>query len=110
MSRFYCYGKQGFCDENDSVCNGCEFENGEGGEYRKEPETTGTAKMKVMLDPGGKMPTRAHRTDAGIDLYSPIRKVIRANDWEIIDTGVHVMIPEGYVGLVTSKSGLMANN
>ena len=26
----------------------------------------------------------------------------------IIDTGVHVEIPDGYVGLITSKSGLMA--
>ena len=25
----------------------------------------------------------------------------------IIDTGVHVQIPTGYVGLITSKSGLM---
>lgn len=54
------------------------------------------------------MPTRAHPTDAGLDLYSPVRVVVRANDWESIDTGVHVEIPEGYVGLITSKSGLMA--
>ena len=67
-------------------------------------------KMKVMLDPGAKMPTRAHETDAGLDLYSPVRKVIRSNDWESIDTGVHVVIPEGYVGMVTSKSGLMAKH
>ena len=44
-------------------------------------------KMKVMLDPGAKMPTRAHETDAGLDLYSPVRKVIRSNDWESIGTG-----------------------
>lgn len=65
-------------------------------------------KIKVMLDPGAHMPTRAHSTDAGLDLFSPVRQVIRANDWESIDTGVHVEIPEGYVGMVTSKSGLMA--
>lgn len=64
-------------------------------------------KMKIKLDPGAIMPTRAHSTDAGLDLYSPERKVIRAFDWEKIDTGVHVAIPEGYVGMVTSKSGLM---
>lgn len=65
-------------------------------------------KIKVMLDPGAYMPTRAHSTDAGLDLFSPVRQVIRATDWESIDTGVHVEIPEGYVGMVTSKSGLMA--
>ena len=64
--------------------------------------------MKIQLDPGAIKPTRAHSTDAGLDLYSPVRKVIRANDRESIDTGVHVEIPVGYVGMVTSKSGLMA--
>lgn len=64
--------------------------------------------MKVKLDPGAILPTRAHETDAGLDLYSPVRKVIHPNDWEKIDTGVHVEIPQGYVGLITSKSGLMA--
>lgn len=66
-------------------------------------------KLKIMLDTGAIMPTRAHETDAGLDLYSTIRQVIRANDRESIDTGVHVAIPEGYVGMITSKSGLMAN-
>lgn len=64
--------------------------------------------MKVVLDRDAILPTRAHSTDAGIDLYSPIRQVVRANDWVKIDTGVHVEIPEGYVGMITSKSGLMA--
>lgn len=64
--------------------------------------------MKIQLDKGAFMPERAHNTDAGLDLLSPVRKVIRANDREIIDTGVHVEIPQGYVGMITSKSGLMA--
>lgn len=63
--------------------------------------------MKIVLDEGAKMPTRSHKTDAGLDLYSPKRTVIRPNDWVSIDTGVHIQIPEGYVGLLTSKSGLM---
>ena len=71
--------------------------------------------MKVMLDPGAKMPTRAHDTDAGLDLYSPVDVVINGHsEWYensvVIDTGVHVQIPEGYVGDVKSKSGLMMNN
>lgn len=64
--------------------------------------------MKVKLDPGAFMPTRAHEDDAGLDLYSPVRQVIRANDWEAIDTLVHVAIPKNHVGMITSKSGLMA--
>lgn len=64
--------------------------------------------MKIKLDDGAYKPLRAHKTDAGLDLLSPMHKVIRANDWESIDTGVHVEIPVGYVGMITSKSGLMA--
>lgn len=75
----------------------------------KVQDQQSTLKLNVMLDPGAIMPTRAHSKDGGLDLYSPIRQVIRANDREGIDTGVHVAIPEGYVGLITSKSGLMAN-
>lgn len=66
--------------------------------------------MKIVLDEGAVMPTRAHRCDAGLDLYAAERKVIRANDWEVIETGVHVQIPQGFFGLLTSKSGLMANH
>ena len=65
--------------------------------------------MKVMLDRGAKMPTRAHPWDAGLDLYSRETSTMWPNDSAKFDTGVHVEIPEGYVGLVKSKSGLMVN-
>lgn len=65
--------------------------------------------IKIALDPGATMPTRAHvNDDAGLDLYAAERKVIRANDRETVSTGTHVQIPRGYVGFLTSKSGLMA--
>ena len=63
--------------------------------------------LKIALDPGATMPTRAHEFDGGLDLYAAERKVIRAMDWERVDTGVHAQIPRGWVGLLTSKSGLM---
>lgn len=69
-------------------------------------------KLKVMLDKGAIMPTRAHSTDAGLDLYSPIDTCVPAK-WDgvyvgcvSIDTGVHIEIPAGYVGMIKSKSGL----
>ena len=81
--------------------------------------------MKIMLDEGAKMPTRAHPWDAGLDLYTPEDCVIPAAKvtdvlefWEgelthavdvgslTIDTRVHVEIPEGYTGFIKSKSGL----
>lgn len=62
--------------------------------------------MKIMLDYGAFMPTRAHKTDAGADLYTPIDTIVPAKGARVIDTGVHVQVPHGYVGMVKSKSGL----
>ena len=84
--------------------------------------------MKIMLDEGAKLPTRAHEDDAGLDLYCredvtiyPIgRKDVtgvfangqyRLAYFDIpnsvsIDTGVHMEIPNGYFGHIESKSGL----
>lgn len=66
--------------------------------------------MKIKLDPGARMPSYAHPFDAGMDLYANERKVLPPNDWAVVDTGTHVEIPKHYVGLVTSKSGLMARS
>ena len=66
--------------------------------------------MKIMLDKGAKLPTRAHPWDAGLDLYAKESGYIRVNNSFTFDTGVHVQIPEGYVGFVKSKSGLMCNH
>ena len=62
--------------------------------------------MKVMLDSGAFEPTRAHKTDAGLDLRSPICIEVPANGSAVIDTGVHVELPNGTVGFLKSKSGL----
>lgn len=79
--------------------------------------------MKIMLDEGAKMPTRAHPFDAGLDLYTPVDVVVPGctiSGWvkafvlggtadvgcATIDTLVHAEIPEGMVGLIKSKSGL----
>lgn len=66
--------------------------------------------MKVMLDEGAKLPTRAHEWDAGLDLYAMEDGYIRCNQSRTFDTGTHIAIPEGCVGLVKSKSGLMCNH
>ena len=66
--------------------------------------------MKIVLDEGAKMPTRAHEFDAGLDLYAMEDGYIRCNQSRTFDTGVHVEIPEGCVGFIKSKSGLMVNH
>lgn len=67
-------------------------------------------KLKVMLDPGAKMPTRAHSADAGYDLFSREDAVIHPNAGGIFDTGVHMEIPVGFAGFVKSKSSMHINH
>jgi len=64
-------------------------------------------KLKIKLDANAVLPTRAHPTDAGLDLYATEDAWVYSGRFYSIDTGVHISIPEGYVGLLTSKSGLM---
>ena len=68
-------------------------------------------KLDIQLEAKAYVPLRAHTTDAGIDLRTPVDVVVpsRLCFWKpyaIIDTGVHVAIPQGYVGFLKSKSGL----
>lgn len=65
--------------------------------------------MKVFLDPWGHIPTRAHDTDAGLDLYSAEYVELQPHSSAVIDTGVHVELPEHTAGLLVSKSGLNVN-
>ena len=68
--------------------------------------------INVMLDEGAIMPTRAHAEDARLDLYTPEDFALLSFgviDNYTVDTGVHMEIPEGYVGMLKSKSGLNVN-
>ena len=62
--------------------------------------------MKIILDDGAKMPTKAHFTDAGYDLYARESQIIGAKESATFDTGVHIELPVGTVGMLKSKSGL----
>ena len=64
-------------------------------------------KIQIALDKGAYLPTRAHDTDAGLDLYAREEQEIPAYGSAEFDTGVHIAIPRNYVGDVKSKSGLM---
>jgi len=68
-------------------------------------------KIKIKkLSGDAKLPCYAHKGDAGMDLYSNESKTINPAERQIINTGVSIEIPEGYVGLIKDKSGLSANN
>ena len=62
--------------------------------------------MKIKLEPWAIMPTRAHYTDAGLDLYAADDRVVLAHGSDTFDTGVHVQLPPLTAGMLKSKSGL----
>ena len=77
--------------------------------------------MKIMLDSGATMPTRAHPTDAGLDLCAAEDVIIDCPGTKIyyfdgsvgfeapcetIDTGVHIAFDPGTYGKIESRSGL----
>lgn len=63
--------------------------------------------IDILLDKGAKMPTKAHDTDAGFDLYTPYEFTVKANGSAVVQTGVHMVIPKNFCGVVISKSGLL---
>lgn len=66
--------------------------------------------MKIVLEDGAYLPEKAHPTDAGYDLRTPKDCWIPVEHHTSIDTGVHIQIPEGFVGFIKTKSGLMTKD
>lgn len=63
--------------------------------------------IKVETEYGVKIPARAHNTDAGFDLAASEPVILEAGLGNtLVHTGVHILIPEGYYGLVAPRSGL----
>ena len=62
--------------------------------------------IKTKLDEGAYPLERAHDTDAGADIRTPHDVTVPAHGSAVIDTGVHVELPDHTVGMLKSKSGL----
>lgn len=62
--------------------------------------------MKVFVEPMGFAPTRAHKTDAGLDIYCIDDTVVPARGSAVFRTGVHIELPPNTYGKLESKSGL----
>ncbi|AKK03304.1 deoxyuridine 5'-triphosphate nucleotidohydrolase Dut [Corynebacterium epidermidicanis] len=72
-----------------------------------EAEFPRTIQLK-RLDPELPMPTRAHRGDAGADLYAAESVTIAPGERVLVSTGVAIALPLGMVGLIHPRSGLAA--
>lgn len=66
--------------------------------------------VDCALDEGATLPERAHDTDAGADLYTPVEVRVPAMGSALVHTGVHIQLPPHTCGLLVSKSGLMVHN
>lgn len=62
------------------------------------------------LDLDAHIPTKAHKDDAGWDLYSNENAVIYPSEKVIIKTGIALAIPRGYYGRIAPRSGLAVKN
>ena len=52
------------------------------------------------------LPTRAHVHDAGLDIYAAESVVLKPQEKHKLSTGIAVNILPGYVGFLTSRSGV----
>lgn len=60
----------------------------------------------VRLDRDLPLPTRAHATDAGIDLYSAEDVTIAPGERHLVGTGIAIGLNPGTVGLIHPRSGM----
>lgn len=63
--------------------------------------------LEMVVEKGCHIPVRAHEDDAGLDLYAKNGGIIWPKSRKVFRTGCHAAIQSGFVGLLTSKSGLM---
>jgi len=64
-------------------------------------------KLKVKrIRRDAKLPSRGHRGDAGLDLFSCQECSLEPFESKPVPTGIKVSIPEGYAGLIWDKSGI----
>jgi dUTP pyrophosphatase len=60
----------------------------------------------LRLDPELPLPSYAHPGDAGADLCAREDVVLEPGERKLVPTGIAMVLPDGYVGLVHPRSGL----
>jgi dUTP pyrophosphatase len=70
-----------------------------------------TAAVSIKrLHPDARIPSTAYAGDAGLDLSSVERLVLRPGRRSMVGTGLAVAIPAGHAGFVQPRSGLAAKH
>ncbi|EJE32933.1 dUTP pyrophosphatase [Staphylococcus epidermidis] len=65
-----------------------------------------TKELEIKLLTENAIMPKRDRLDAGYDIYSAETVILEPQEKVVIETDVAVNIPEGYVGLLTSRSGV----
>lgn len=66
--------------------------------YQSNPQ------LECLVQPGAKLPQRAHSTDAGADLFSYEACEIYPGEQKLVDTGIAIKIPRGFGGFIYNRS------
>jgi dUTP pyrophosphatase len=64
----------------------------------------------TLLEPGARLPGRAHEGDAGLDLHAAERATLAPGERASVGTGIALEIPPGHAGLVLPRSGIAARH
>lgn len=63
-----------------------------------------------LISPKAKIPTYAHQEDAGMDLYSIERTIIKPGEIKLIHTGIKIQLPKNTEAQIRPRSGLALKN
>lgn len=58
------------------------------------------------LNENATLPSKAHATDSGFDLYAAEDTIVQPGETVVIKTGIAVQLPEGYEAQVRPRSGV----
>lgn len=75
----------------------------------KKSNSMETVKFSVIPGRNVRVPERAHKDDAGIDIFAPLDmepKVLNPGESLLIQTGLKCVCPKGYAMVVMNKSGV----
>ena len=66
--------------------------------------------IKITLDKNGIAPKYKDASKSELCLYSPGFAMVPPEGHSVIDTGVHIDIPDGYIGKIESTDDLLIKN
>ena len=78
--------------------------------YKEVDRMSTESILNVKIEPWAYAPKRAHAEDAGLDLKIPHLAELKPGESLTVDTGIHVELLSGTVGLLKNKSGLNINH